>query len=72
MEQRGSAEFVDIEATFGDLLDPDARRRISGTSDYFLLTATVALGTHQFTLYSVLQRHQSGLAGAAFRSLGVQ
>ena len=72
VEQRGSAEFVDMEATFGDLLDSDVRGRIDGVSNYFLLTATVALGTHQFTLYSVLQRHQSGLAGAVFRSLGVQ
>ena len=71
MEQRGDADFVDLDGTFQDLVDPDVRTRIDGTSDYFLLTATVVLGTHQYTLYSVLQRHQSGLVGAVFRSLGV-
>ena len=72
LERRGDAEFVDIDAAFEGLLDPEVRGRIGGTSDYFLLTATVALGTHRFTLYSVLRRHPSGLVGAVFRSLGVQ
>lgn len=72
VEQRGGAEFVDIETVFADLVEPDVRGRINGTSRYFQLTATVVLGTHQFTLYSVLQRDQSGLVGAVFRSLGVQ
>lgn len=72
LERRGDAEFVDIDGTFEGLLEPDIRGRINGTSDYFLLTATVVLGTHRYTLYSVLQRHQSGLVGAVFRSLGVQ
>ena len=72
VEQRGAAEFVDIETMFGNELEPDVLGRINGTSRYFQLTATVVLGTHQFTLYSVLERHQSGLVGAVFRSLGVQ
>ena len=72
LERRGGAGFADIDATFGSLLDPDVGGRIDGTSDYYLLTATVVLGTHRHTLYSVLQRHPSGLVGAVFRSLGVQ
>ena len=72
VEQRGAAEFVDIQTQFANQLEPDVLGRINGTSRYFQLTATVVLGTHQFTLYSVLERHQSGLVGAVFRSLGVQ
>ena len=72
VEQRGAIGFADIEGIFGDLVEPDVRARIDGVSDSFLLTATVALGAHQFTLYSVLERRQSGLATAVFRSLGVQ
>lgn len=72
VEQRGDIGFAGIESTFGSLVEPDVNARIAGTSDYFLLTATVVLGTHQYTLYSVLQRHPSGLVGAVFRSLGVQ
>ncbi len=71
VEQRGGAEFADIDATFGNLVDPDVRGRMAGTSRYFLLTATVVLGTHQLTLYSLLERDPSGLVGAIFRSLGV-
>ena len=72
VEQRGTAGFADIDAALGEFIAPDLRERIEGTSNYFLLSATVVLGTHHFTLYSVLHRHQSGLAGAVFRSLGVQ
>ena len=72
LEQRGETGFAGIESTFGSLVEADVNARIAGTSDYFLLTATVVLGTHQFTLYSVLQRQPSGLVGAVFRSLGVQ
>ena len=72
VEQRGAAEFVDIQTQFANQLEPDVLGRINGTSRYFQLTATVVLGTHQFTLYSVLERHQSGIVGAVFRSLGVQ
>ena len=72
VEQRGAAEFVDIQTLFANQLEPDVLGRINGTSRYFQLTATVVLGTYQFTLYSVLERHQSGIVGAVFRSLGVQ
>ena len=72
VELRGGADFADIDATFGGLVDADVRGRIDGNSRYFLLTATVMLGTHRHTLYSLLERDDSGLVGAIFRSLGVQ
>lgn len=71
LRQRGDSGFADIEGTFAEWLAADIRTRIGGASDYFLLEATVVLGAHQFTLYAVLERQQSGLAGAVFRSLGV-
>jgi hypothetical protein len=46
--------------------------RIDGVTQYFLLTANVVLGTHQLTMYSLLQRDNSGLVRALFRSLGAQ
>ena len=72
IELRGKSNFEDIDTVFGDLVPAEVRGRIDGTSNSFQLVATVALGTHQFTLYSVLQRDASGLVGAVFRSLGVQ
>ncbi len=72
IEERGEADFVDIEATFSGLVDPDVLSEIDGVSEHFLLTATVALGSNQLTMRSVLQRDRSGITRALFRSLGVE
>lgn len=72
VEERGGADFVDINTTFEGLVEPDVLRRIDGVTRYFLLTATVTLGTHQLTMYSLLERDTSGIVRAIFRSLGVQ
>jgi general secretion pathway protein K len=72
IQERGGAQFVDIGATFEDLVEPEVLRRIDGVSEHFLLTATVTLGTNQMTMRSVLQRDPSGVTRALFRSLGVE
>lgn len=69
--ERANAEFVDIEASFGGLIDADTFLVIDGVSQHFLLTATVTLGSSQTTMRSVLQRDPSGLTRAVFRTLGV-
>ena len=71
IEQRGEAEFVDINSTFEGLVEPDVLQEIDGVSQHFLLTATVTLGKNQLTMRSVLQRDRSGITRAVFRSLGV-
>lgn len=71
VEQRGEAEFVDINTTFEGLVEPDVLQEIDGVSQHFLLTATVTLGKNQLTMRSVLQRDRSGITRAVFRSLGV-
>lgn len=72
IEQRAGAEFLDIDATFEGLVEPDVLQEIDGVSDHFLLTATVTLGSNQLTMRSVLQRDRSGITRAVFRSLGVE
>ena len=72
VEARGNHEFLDIKDTFQNLVDKDMLRRIDGTSEHFLLTATVTLGTNQMVMRSVLQRDRSGITRALFRSLGVE
>jgi general secretion pathway protein K len=72
IEERGGAEFVEIDKTFEDLVEPDVLRKIDGVTEFFLLTATVTLGTNQMTMRSVLQRDPSGVTRAVFRSLGVE
>ncbi len=72
VEERADAEFLDIDKTFEDLVEPDVLKRIDGVSEHFLLTATVTLGTNQLTMRSILQRDPSGLTRALFRTLGVE
>lgn len=72
VDQRGGAEFLDIDDTFAGLVEPQVLQTIDGVSAHFLLTATVTLGTNQLTMRSVLQRDQSGITRALFRSLGVE
>jgi general secretion pathway protein K len=72
VEERANAEFLDIDATFEGLVDPDTLQEIDGVSEHFLLTATVTLGSNQLTMRSVLQRDRSGITRAIFRSLGVE
>ena len=72
VEERAGADFVDIEATFSGLVEPDVLEEIDGVSEHFLLTATVTLGSNQLTMRSVLQRDRSGVTRALFRSLGVE
>jgi general secretion pathway protein K len=72
VEERGDAEFVDIDETFAGLVEPEVLAEIDGVSEHFLLTATVTLGSNQLTMRSVLQRDRSGITRAVFRSLGVE
>jgi general secretion pathway protein K len=72
VEERANDEFVDIDATFEGLVEPDTLQEIDGVGEHFLLTATVTLGSNQLTMRSVLQRDRSGITRALFRSLGVE
>jgi general secretion pathway protein K len=72
VEQRGEAEFVDINGTFEGLVEPDVLKEIDGVTEHFLLTATVTLGKNQLTMRSVLQRDRSGITRSVFRSFGVE
>ena len=70
IEERAGANFSDINASFEGDVDPITLTRINGISQYFMLSARVAIGTNQFTMYSVLQRDNSGIVRAIFRSFG--
>lgn len=71
-QERGTADFTNIDQTFEGLVEADVLGRIDGVSRYFLLSGSIVLGTHQFTMYSLLERDNSGLVRAIFRSLGAQ
>jgi general secretion pathway protein K len=72
IDERGETGFVDVETAFADLIAPETFARIDGVSDHFLLTGTVIIGSSQMTMRSVLQRDNSGLTRALFRSFGVE
>jgi general secretion pathway protein K len=72
IDERGDTGFADVETTFADLIAPEMFARIDGVSEHFLLTGTVTIDTTQLTMRSVLQRDNSGLTRALFRSFGVE
>ncbi len=72
VQERGTADFTNIDQTFEGLVEADVLGRIDGVSRYFLLSGSIVLGTHQLTMYSLLERDNSGLVRAIFRSLGAQ
>jgi len=72
VDERADLGFEDIDASFRGLVEPEMLQRIDAVTSYFLLTATVQLGTTQLTMRSVLQRDPSGLTRALFRNLGVE
>jgi general secretion pathway protein K len=72
VDERANGAFMDIDAVFEGLVEPDTLQEIDGVSEHFLLTATVTLGSNQLTLRSVLQRDRSGITRSLFRSLGVE
>lgn len=72
VEERADIGFEDVDASFRGLVEPDMLQRIDAVTSYFLLTATVQLGTTQLTMRSVMYRDPSGLTRALFRNLGVE
>lgn len=72
VEERADIGFDDVDASFRGLVEPEMLQRIDAVTSYFLLTATVQLGTTQLTMRSVLYRDPSGLTRALFRNLGVE
>ena len=70
--ERDGADFVDAQETFQGLIDEDMLQRIDAVSSHFLLTGTVTIGTTSLTMHSVLQRDDSGITRALFRSFGVE
>jgi general secretion pathway protein K len=64
--------FPDL-VTFGNVLGSEAAGiagRYSDKSSYFRLTTRVTLGTNEFTLYSLLQRKDSGKVTSLLRNFG--
>jgi len=72
IEERGDTAFASIQNTFQGLVSEEMLPRIDGVSDHFLLSGRVTIGDTTLTLYSVLQRHSSGITRPLFRSFGVE
>jgi general secretion pathway protein K len=52
----------------GDLIPQDARGALGVTSDWFRLSVRADIGTHRFTMYSLLHRAQGGSVSTVLRS----
>lgn len=70
VEDRGGADFVNVQETFEGLVEPEMLQRIDGVSEYFQLRGRISIGTTQYTMYSLLHRDPSGVVRSLFRSLG--
>lgn len=70
VEDRGGADFVNVQEAFEGLVEPEMLQRIDGVSEYFQLRGRISIGTTQYTMYSLLHRDPSGVVRALFRSLG--
>lgn len=70
VEDRGGADFVDVQEMFQGLVEPEMLERIDGVSQYFQLRGRISIGTTQYTMYSLLHRDPSGVVRSLFRSLG--
>jgi general secretion pathway protein K len=72
IESRGDSGFVGIQETFQGLVAEEMLPRIDGVSDHFLLSGQVTIDQSTLRIRSVLQRHNSGITRALFRSFGVE
>ena len=72
IEERGEANFVSVQDSFAPVVEEDVLQRIDGISRYFQLSAGISIGSSQYSMYSLLQRDDSGLVRAVFRSLGTE
>lgn len=70
--ERNGVDFADVQGTFQGLVSEEILPRIDAVSSHFLLTGTVTIGTTSLTMRSVLQRDESGITRALFRSFRVE
>lgn len=68
-EGRIEAPFQTLDEIRDDV-DPLVLPLLSVTTEFFRATAIVSLGTTRLTLYSLLERDESGLVGTRLRSFG--
>jgi general secretion pathway protein K len=62
----------DLHATLGDEVFQPLQDLLSESTNWFRLTTIVSIGTSQLTLYSLLQRNDSGGVHAVVRSIGTE
>lgn len=72
VDERAGGEFASIETTFQGLVSELMLPRLDGVTDHFLLSGRVTIGETTLRIRTVLQRHDSGITRALFRSFGVE
>ena len=71
IDERGDGAFASVQESFEGLVSEEMLPRLDGVSEHFLLSGQVTIGDTTLTIYSVLQRHDSGRTRTVFRSFGV-
>ena len=70
IQEREGAGFNDIETSFASLVTPDVLNRLESSTQFFRLKVIVRVDTVRVTLYSVMQRSQTGTVTPILRSFG--
>lgn len=72
IDARADTGFPDYIGAFDDLVEPDVLDTLGDTTQYLRLTAQVSIGTSVLTMYSLLQRADTGAITPLMRSFGAE
>jgi general secretion pathway protein K len=70
LAEREAGGFVDMEASFSSIVDPEVINDLEDSTQYFQLKVVVRIDTVRITLVSLLQRGPRGDVTPILRSLG--
>ncbi|HUO83153.1 MAG TPA: type II secretion system minor pseudopilin GspK [Gammaproteobacteria bacterium] len=72
IEARADTGFPDYIGAFDDLVEPEVLDTLVDSTQYLRLTAQVSIGTSLLTMYSLLQRSDTGAVTPLMRSFGAE
>ncbi|MBA3564014.1 MAG: type II secretion system minor pseudopilin GspK [Gammaproteobacteria bacterium] len=72
IEARADTGFPDYIGAFGTLVEPDVLQTLIDTTEYLRMTVQVSIGTSLLTMYSLLQRTNTGAVTPLMRTLGTE
>ncbi|MGH8496447.1 MAG: type II secretion system minor pseudopilin GspK [Gammaproteobacteria bacterium] len=72
IEARADTGFPDYYGAFATLVEPDVLDNLVDTTEYLRMTVRVSIGTSLLTMYSLVQRANTGAVTPLLRSFGTE